>query len=360
MNKITDVIMKVVILFATFLTFYQFTQLPYISYGYTNLEFFRFQPMTNFTLVTFLVSINIRIITLNKVKYDFVRLCAELLIFNALIYLLFSLISYSKLSFYIVCVPLLLTILFYAFIDLRKTYTMSFHRSKSYSIILNRRALLIILIILSFTIPLFAYHQSNTSSNQILLIDNTFPDNKKRVELLEENRPDLEILYSEKYKQLTIIEKIEFFQKIELMEARLAGRPAQKVVIEQLVEDRLGYFSAIFHKIAISEELMNSNDGITVLEVILHEGRHATQFYLINALNDSNEIAIDLTYFTNINLLKDNYRDYIEYSSKHNNYYDYKMQAVEIDAQFHAITALIEYEEVFLIAESDVKVTQIP
>lgn len=358
MNKITDVIMKVVILCTTLFAFFQFTQLPYISYGYTNLEFFRFLPMTNFTLISFLVSVNIRIFSLEKIKHDFVRLCAELLIYNSLIYLLFSLSSYSKVSFYIVCVPFLLTTLFYALLDLRKTYTLSYHRSKSYSIILNRRSLLIILIILSFTIPLFVYHQAKMSSNQILLVDNPFTSNKRRKELLEENRAELEVLYSEKYSQLSLNQKIEFFQNIELMEARLAGRPAQRVMIEQLVEERLGYFSAIFHKIAISEELMNSNDGITVLEVILHEGRHATQFYLINALNDSSEFASDLTYLTDIKDLKDNFTDYIEYSSKHNNYFDYKMQAVEIDAQYHAISALIEYEYIFLESKSDDVETQ--
>lgn len=83
-----------------------------------------------------------------------------------------------------------------------------------------------------------------------------------------------------------------------------------------------------------------------ILEVVLHEGRHATQFYLINYFRNKTYFK-ELTFFDNFEQIKDNYLDYIENSSRHSNLYDYLNQPVEIDAQYHAIIALIEYEEVF-------------
>ena len=45
--------------------------------------------------------------------------------------------------------------------------------------------------------------------------------------------------------------------------------------------------------------------------------------------------------------LPDNYLDYINFNSMENNLYDYQNQPVEIDAQYHAIIALMDYEEVY-------------
>lgn len=346
MQRILKIVSSIFLICITYFTFYTVVTSQYFSYGYANLPFFRFGTVLNYCLIGLLVIINIDIISINRIKNDLPRLCLEIFIISFLAYTLFLTLKYSYIIFMIILFLTSIVTVYYRFLSTGMIFRVNSREYIYYSRKINERSFQILFLVLFITLPIYIFYENTYKSNLIQLVDNEYSTEMDRIELLNENYAKFEVFYKDDFSDLSNIERLDLLQEVELLESRLAGRPAQKIQIEELEENNLGYFNDKQHTINISEELISSNEPLLLLEVLLHESRHATQFYLINSVIN-NEYFRELTFYENIELIKENYLDYINFNSMDDNLYDYQNQPVEIDAQYHAIIALMDYEEVF-------------
>lgn len=115
------------------------------------------------------------------------------------------------------------------------------------------------------------------------VIDKIFleaPSDAVQVELISEKLSNIEGVKFNDWKNLSLEQKADVLQNIELEVSEIAHRPSCKVNVQQLPEGQLGYYNPQNKEIVINEFYLQS-PTIEVhnecLDTILHEGRHAYQ-----------------------------------------------------------------------------------
>lgn len=208
------------------------------------------------------------------------------------------------------------------------------------------RLCLVMLIPLFLAVPVTMFYEKLAENNITTLKKNPISEDGTRKEYAEEYRDVLEKFIPENYSLLSLKERLDALQYIEFIEARLTGRPANKVISGKLGQDMIGKYDSLRNLIIISNDQLSSNDAEETLRVTLHEAQHSNQFYLANAVNWSNDNVYTLEFFEELTLINSNLRHYIDYSRETDNYDEYNDQIIEVEADFNAIVALFEYASV--------------
>jgi hypothetical protein len=171
----------------------------------------------------------------------------------------------------------------------------------------------------------------------------SFPDGASRSELIEYSISSLNGLVERTYSDLNLSERIELAQRVEYIEAKLEGRPAMTVKSCRLPQGISGSFSPAKRVICLDEDLLNDSNSIQLLLTILHEGRHATQFYWIKAINWSDPGVSQLAIFSDMVIIRYEFEHYIDVVESGVRLEDYQNQLIEIDAEYHAVSTLPIY-----------------
>lgn len=182
--------------------------------------------------------------------------------------------------------------------------------------------------------------------------DIPLPEHHSREELIDYASSTITRLALINYPNLSIENRIEFAQWVEFIEAKLEGRPAMTVLRCELSDGVAGSFSPSRHAICIDDELISSNDPLELLLTVLHEGRHATQYYWIRAIDWNGSNVSELAILKDLVVIRYEFMFYINGNSEQNALY--KEQSIEIDAEFFAFQiADIYIESVLRLGNPD-------
>ena len=157
------------------------------------------------------------------------------------------------------------------------------------------------------------------------------------------------------WKKLSLQQQTETLSKIIKIECRYFGMvdsaPTLKVAL--LEEGVLGEFDNENDVITLSYQYLKDtdNDGYEILRVLLHEIRHRFQHRCVDLLNKVEENA-ELAKYANLLLFYpvSQYREEMENYCSGNDgsivsYYLYSSQAMEVDADQYADTAVEDYRQ---------------
>ncbi len=91
---------------------------------------------------------------------------------------------------------------------------------------------------------------------------------------------DIPGLQFENWEHLDVNERIDALQQLENYAAEIAHRPAINISADTLESGVLGYYNHGSQSIVISSEILADNSMYrNTLETVIHEGRHAYQYY---------------------------------------------------------------------------------
>lgn len=178
---------------------------------------------------------------------------------------------------------------------------------------------------------------SNKEINELLgdfkeTIDPIFleaPSDTIQVEKAAETINTIEGTQFNDWKQLSIEQRIDVLQSIEIEVAEIAHRPSCKVNVQQLPEGSFGYYNPQNKEIVINELYLSQNSSEIhheCLDTILHEGRHAYQDFNMTCRQVHTSVG-DITNW---------YKNEYEYGYQDAETYGFKayaMQPVECDAR---------------------------
>jgi len=191
---------------------------------------------------------------------------------------------------------------------------------------------------------------SNKEINELLGeakegIDHIFleaPSDNIQIEQAAETISRIEGVQYENWEKLTIDEKGEVLQSIEVEVSEIAHRPPCKVNVQQLQEGCYGYYNPNNKEIVVNELYLLTNSPETYrecLDTILHEGRHAYQDFNMTCRQvhtSSGDIS---------NWYKNEY-EYGYQDAETFGFKAYAMQPVECDARKFAEEILEKIERV--------------
>lgn len=102
-------------------------------------------------------------------------------------------------------------------------------------------------------------------------------------------------LQFENWEKLDINERVDALQQLENCVAEIAHRPAIEISAENLEPGVLGYYNHNSECIAISSEILeDSSSYCDALNTVIHEGRHAYQYYNLysgNVVEQNSELV---------------------------------------------------------------------
>jgi len=205
---------------------------------------------------------------------------------------------------------------------------------------------LVLVFSLSLAFP-FIYHYDQEAKNNLTeLVDNPVSIDGTRLVIATEYTSVLNNFVSSNYTSLNLKERLENLQFIEYIEAKVAGRPANKVISTHLDKDILGKYHHLLNIIIINDYLLASDEPERTLRVLLHESQHANQYELMKSLNFQNRTTYTLIALQDYVAITNSLNSYIDYSEGLDNYDEYYNQLVEVDANFNALVALSQYSQV--------------
>lgn len=108
------------------------------------------------------------------------------------------------------------------------------------------------------------------------------PSDSIQIEQSSDAMLDIEGLSFEEWKELSFEERIEVMQKVEDSISEIAHRPPCEVNVKNLPELHFGYYSPNSYDITLNSRYIQSDsytDYKECLDTIVHEGRHAYQYY---------------------------------------------------------------------------------
>ena len=140
----------------------------------------------------------------------------------------------------------------------------------------------------------------------------------------------------EAWQKLSLEQKIETLNDLEQTAARIAHRPGASIKLETLPKTRLGSYNYDTNTIKLNKEVLEASSRDpeamkTVINTILHEGRHAYQNYNVYVRSIHPDLAEVGKWRQNL----ENYRD-----PKIWGFQNYYWQPVEIDAREFAKNVL--------------------
>ena len=140
----------------------------------------------------------------------------------------------------------------------------------------------------------------------------------------------------EAWQKLSLEQKIETLNDLEQTAARIAHRPVASIKLETLPKTRLGSYNYDTNTIKLNKEVLEASSRDpeamkTVINTILHEGRHAYQNYNVYVRSIHPDLAEVGKWRQNL----ENYRD-----PKIWGFQNYYWQPVEIDAREFAKNVL--------------------
>ncbi len=155
------------------------------------------------------------------------------------------------------------------------------------------------------------------------------PSDTIQVEKAAETLNTIEGTQFNDWKQLSIEQRIDVLQSIEIEVAEIAHRPSCKVNVQPLPEGSFGYYNPQTKEIVINELYLSQNSAEIhheCLDTILHEGRHAYQDFNMTCRQVHTSTG-DITNWYK-NEYEFGYQDAETYGFK-----AYAMQPVECDAR---------------------------
>lgn len=179
------------------------------------------------------------------------------------------------------------------------------------------------------------------------------PNDMEQVEQISDVMSETKGLRLEEWKSLTLEQRVELLNKLEMQIAKIEHRPVCPIEAKNLGEltesngsiqgDMGRHIKTIWGKeyIEINTELLKSNNPIfyrEALDTVIHEGRHAYQTYNLEH-RETHTSKGDITNWYN-NLYKYGYQD-----AQHFGFKAYWMQPVEADARKFAEDVLTTYQK---------------
>lgn len=139
-----------------------------------------------------------------------------------------------------------------------------------------------------------------------------------------------------KWEKLSPQQRLEVFQKLEIIQAKKLGRPVAYVVPREMDENTKGFFSSRKNTIYLNTRFFYEDflrfDGMFTL---FHEGRHAYQHHVVFETKNPG-------FFSKARKWKKNFEGYIV--GDMDEYSFYSMQPVERDANKYALNRLKQFE----------------
>jgi hypothetical protein len=209
----------------------------------------------------------------------------------------------------------------------------------------NRLCILLVFS-LSISLPFTFFYKIQSNDNLTELDENPVTSSGPRKDIALDNTDLLCNFLPENYISLDYNERLEALQFIEFIEAKVAGRPANKVISTPLNQDILGKYHPLLNIIIINDYLLTSDEPELTLRILLHESQHANQYELMKSLNLQNRTTYTLIALQDYVAITNNLNSYIDYSEELDNYDEYYNQLVEVDANFNALVALSQYSQV--------------
>lgn len=158
------------------------------------------------------------------------------------------------------------------------------------------------------------------------------PQDAVQIEEISETMSSMKGLNYNEWKEIAFDKRMEVLQQLENKIAAISHRPACEVCAKNLGNGCMGNYSQDSNKITINIDYIRSNSGDAyseVLDTLVHEGRHAYQYYNLY-VREVHPRQGEVSNW-NINELKYGYQDV-----KHCGFKAYELQPVEADARAFA------------------------
>ncbi len=254
---------------------------------------------------------------------------------------LYTIYAYSDLCLRIICLFLALVMISWAtyFVMMRILHTRKQRRGSTYYryILLGQRTICVcFLSLLMITIG-------------VMGIDGTIPLEKydytlEKNERIAERVNELDLIKSENWDKADYQNRIQFCESIidiEMKAAHMQYKPKLRI---QVMDNPyvLGLYSGHETIISVSYSLLMSDDVLNVVETLLHECRHAQQYYIAKKYEE-NHGALVQEEKDMAKLFSDNFQNYK--SAKDDGYDAYDSQLLERDADAYALENIFIYIE---------------
>lgn len=167
------------------------------------------------------------------------------------------------------------------------------------------------------------------------------PSDSVQIEEASEMMKDVEGLSYDEWVELSFEERVDVLQNVEIGVAEIAHRPAREINTALMGEKKYGYFDPNNNGIMLNSRYIKSDsfmDYKECLDTVLHEGRHAYQYYNLTE-REVHPREGDLTNWK-ANEFEFGYQD-----AKTCGYKAYWMQPQECDARAFAEDVLKHYFE---------------
>ena len=167
------------------------------------------------------------------------------------------------------------------------------------------------------------------------------PQDHIQIERISDTMAQIEGLEFYEWKELPFDERVDLLQNIENEVALIAHRPSCPIQTESLGKGYFGYYSPESKTITINSDYIQSNDISDykeVLDTIIHEGRHAYQYYNLTE-REVHPRQGDISNW------KANEFDYGYQDAKTQGFAAYFLQPQEADARAFAEDVLKQYQE---------------
>ena len=171
---------------------------------------------------------------------------------------------------------------------------------------------------------------------------------------IDNNLDTLSLLEEERWKTLTVEEKLGVLQTIANIEQRYMGLPNElNVGAENLREGWVGYYSDSNHAVIVSMDSLLNDSSYEVVRIVAHEAYHSLQHRMVDAYDEASEEMKTLILFRNASVYKEEFADYTDGLKDFCGYYS---QQCESSARTYSKSAADDYFErinEYLKARSD-------
>ena len=167
------------------------------------------------------------------------------------------------------------------------------------------------------------------------------PQDYIQIERMSDTMAQIEGLEFYEWKELSFDKRVDLLQNVENKVSSIAHRPSCPIQTESLGKGYFGYYSPESKTITINSDYIQSNDISDykeVLDTIIHEGRHAYQYYNLTE-REVHPRQGDISNW------KANEFDYGYQDAKTQGFAAYFLQPQEADARAFAEDVLKQYQE---------------
>ena len=167
------------------------------------------------------------------------------------------------------------------------------------------------------------------------------PQDHVQVEKISDIMTRIEGLEYSEWKELSFEQRVGVLQEVENESSKASHRPTCKVSTESLGEGHYGYYSTETKGITINSDYICSNsynDYKEALDTIIHEGRHAYQYYNLTE-REVHPRQGDISNW------KSNEFEYGYQDARTQGYAAYYLQPQEADARAFAEDVLKQYSD---------------